>query len=549
MDNQFLQNYKQKGAEKQEEQELQFEQTSDFQPVDLPPAPTQNRKFPIVYVTVGVCVAVVLAVLLLIFGRGTALPDMVGWTQSQAQLWASENDVLVRVVDEYSDSITLGEVMTQDPVEGERVKSGNFIELTVSAGADLSVLVAVPDLMSMTKTEVESWSAENLMSKVRITTEESKTVESGTAISYTINDNSVIGDEVRRDTPIYVVYSTGVGEGDPITLPDFTMMTLDEATAFAEEQQLILTVEEVFDDNLPAEQIIKQSVDAEEVVTAGDEIILTVSLGKEIRVLDFSQYSMDVAQIKASQAGIMTLVEERYSSSSAGVLLSQSISSGTLYDEDDIVTLTYSLGNSFVLESFVGASQEALNAWITPLNEQGASLKISATTTASDQPIGTILSQSDENSVIGISKTINIVVSSGHVIYVPDFVQSAGSSYADIITRESVIEQCQALSLIPVFIAESKEGRLQGEVWSQSLTAGKEVQQGSTIEIKYVPVIDTYKVPDFTGLTQADIVANGYDKQFAISYEDDGTGNAVVSQSVKSGSSVAIGSAVTVYLY
>ena len=53
----------------------------------------------------------------------------------------------------------------------------------VSLGHDLSVTLPLPDLMSMTKEEIEAW-AENFMAKVRITAEHSLDVPVGRVIRY-----------------------------------------------------------------------------------------------------------------------------------------------------------------------------------------------------------------------------------------------------------------------------------------------------------------------------------------------------------------------------
>ena len=103
--------------------------------------------------------------------------------------------------------------------------------------------------------------------------------------------------------------------------------------------------------------------------------------------------------------------------------------------------------------------------------------------------------------MIGINTTINITVSSGKVVYVPDFVAPAGSGYDAAITREKAIAMCEELNIVPIFVEEGKSGRLPGEIWSQSISAGQEINEGSTITLKYTPVNVQVTVPDFTNMT------------------------------------------------
>ena len=105
----------------------------------------------------------------LLFNRGVEVIDLVGWTENDAQLWAREKGVNLQVEKEYSDEVEAGKVISQSVAKGMRIKKGEFIKIVVSLGHDLSVTLPLPDLMSMTKEEIEAWAAENFMAKVRIT--------------------------------------------------------------------------------------------------------------------------------------------------------------------------------------------------------------------------------------------------------------------------------------------------------------------------------------------------------------------------------------------
>ena len=194
-----------------------------------------------------------------------------------------------------------------------------------------------------------------------------------------------------------------------------------------------------------------------------------------------------------------------------------------------------------------------MEAWAKELNDQGASITIKVTNTKSNSPKGTILYQDKSNTVIGIKTTINITVSQGKVIYVPDFVAPAGSGYDLAITREKAIAMCEELNIIPIFKEASKQGRLPGEVWSQSIEAGKEITEGSTITLKYVPANVKVTVPNFKGKTKEQILAEGHNKNFYIKFEEgteyvkDYEGK-VISQSPKPSTKAAAGSTITLII-
>ncbi|HHY83759.1 MAG TPA: PASTA domain-containing protein [Clostridiales bacterium] len=515
-----------------------------------PSVPAKSKKTAAIAVGSVVLICIIVALFLLL-NRGISMINLVGWTENDAQLWARSNGIILQVEEEYNDEYEEGRVVSQSIAEGIPVKKGDFVRIVVSLGHDLSVTLPIPDFMSMTKKEIDDWAAENFMTKVRITTEFSDTVEAGKVIRYEINDDRVVN-EVRRDSPIYIIISKGPEDKEAATIeiPNFKIMSIAECYSFAEENGLVLTIEEEYDDFAPKGSIISQSVKAEEKVPVGTEIILVVSKGKMIAVPDFSKYPKDMAAAVAGELGIPITISERYSSLPAGSFISQSIKAGTIYESGQMVELSYSIDNRITLPSFVGQTKDAIEMWAKELNSKGASIKIKSTNTSSNTAPGTILTQDKSNTLIAINATINITVSSGKIVYVPDFVAPAGSGYDVAITREEAIAMCEALNIVPIFVAESKAGRLPGEVWSQSISAGKEINEGSTITLKYNPANVQVTVPDFTNMTKEEILANNYHKSFDIKFVvgaeyQEGMDDKVYEQSLQTGTKVAAGTVIT----
>ncbi len=511
---------------------------------------------PVVYI--GAALAAVLAIVLAVFllGRGKEVPAMAGWSTSEAELWVGENNVNMRVEKLYSDELSAGTILSQTPAAGERVGKSEFLTITVSDGPDLSTMVPVPDIMSMTMAEVEAWADDNFMTTVRITTQTSETIASGKVISFTINDNTVLADEIRRDTPFYVIFSKGKPAGEAVEVPNFLTMSVAEAEAFALEKELLLVKEEEFSETIAEGNVIRQDIKAGETVYSGDSITLVVSKGKEILVPNFGDLSRELAAATANGLGIQTLVEECYSAKEKDVLISQSIAAGALYQQDDIVVLTYSLGNSFMITSFVGQNETEVYAWRDALNADGASVQLTVTYTESAAALGTVLDQSHENVKIGIDAHVYIIASAGTPVTVPNFVQPSGKGYDEIITKAEVIATCEALGIVPYFEEEAKSGRLPGEVWAQSVAAGAELLQGQPIVIKVVPVSEaaTVSVPNFVGQTLAGAKATKNYGKFAITYQDAsgaplaesqiGSADTISAQSVAASSKVKEGYAI-----
>ena len=563
-DNGFLDNYGNMSDEKAAApKSYTFEQKSGFKKPKRgeprPPDQGGGKKRMITWLVAGgVVLAVVVVALILIFssGGGVTVIDFTGRPLSDAQLWANENSVMLSKTEDYHDEVEQGSIISQDIEAGDKVKKGSFLTLTVSLGPDLSVMVPLPDLKSMTSDEIEAWADQNLMTKVRIATEYSANVPAGRVIDYEVSDTTVV-DEVRRDTPIHVTVSKGPEEeAATITVPDFGAISLAECYAFAGENGITLTVEEEYDDYVPAGTMISQSVKPDELVSKGSEIILVFSKGPKIIVPDFAGYTQDEASAVAAQLGITVSVTEKYSGSSAGRLISQSIGADSIYESGALLELKYSLGNKIVIGSYVGQTRDAIESWAKELNEQGARITIKATEAKSSQPRGTIIYQDVANKTKSYKVTIKITVSEGKVVYVPDFVGPGDNNYNNAITREKAIAMCEEVGLIPVFEEKAMEGDLSnvlpGEIWKQSIKAGAETSEGKTITLYYNKT-ERKSVPYFTTKQMTQKKAREFLTRLDITFEqgesyDPEGNNVVIGQSLAEGSTVAMGSAITLIL-
>ncbi len=537
---------------------MSFEEQTGFAPPSGGGSFVQEKKkLPWGYIIIGAIALIAIIIFAVLLMRGTALPAMAdeGWELNDVQLWADENSVLLRTEEEFSDTIAQNIVISQSPAAGETVGNGEFLQLVVSAGPDLSILVPVPDIMNMTVNEVEAWAAENLMTKVRITTEDSLTIPAGKVIEYTVNDNTVIDTEIRRDTPFYVVFSNGKGEGSAVELPNFIAMSVEEAQKFGTDNGIVIQIVEEFSETVAKGQIMEQSIKAEETIHEGDTVKLTISKGKEIRVPNFFAMTKDEAEREAVSLGISISASEKYMAGvEEGKLISQSMYSGALYEDDDHVELVYSLGDTIYITSMVGSSENGIRDWVLPLNENGASITVNITYTESDKAKNTVLSQDKVNLTIPINATVNFVVSSGKAIYAPDLVAPESAAYPNVVTREQAITICNGLGIVPVFKEINASNREPGEVWQQSIPVGTKMSEGDTITLNVVPGSPTVAVPNYVGMASsaADVLPEtSYLKivYVEVGETDNTKWGTIKSQSTLAGSVVTFGTTVTLEKY
>jgi beta-lactam-binding protein with PASTA domain len=543
-----------------------YEQKSGFKPPErresyAPSTDNRKRNLIIGLSAGGGALVILIVVLALLLTAGTPVEELTGRTQTEAQLWANQNNLNLQATEVFSDDVEAGTVISQETAAGTRVRKGGFVYITVSKGPDLSVTLTLPDLLTMTKEEVEAWAEQNHMTKVRVTTEFSATVAAGKVIRFEINDNTVVGNEVKRDTPVYVIVSKGIDTTvEQIEAPDFKTMTLSECYVWANDNGMTLTVTEQYDDYIAEGSIISSSVKAKDKILKGTEIKLVASKGKKIEIPDFSDYNKDLASSVATGLGIPVTIVEKYSGSSAGAFISQSIAAGTIYEKGDYLELSYSLGNKIVVPSFVGQTLDALESWKLDLNAKGAKIKVSSSTTNSSAAAGTIITQDPVNESRGTSITITVKVSKGKLVSVPDFTSGAHGGYDVAITREEAIEMCSAINLIPVFVegGEKDDSVRYGAVWDQSEAPGSQVNEGSTIKLTYRPLSNnTINVDDIVILnkTEDQLRSNNYDlfKKFNLKFvaadkhTDGADEGVVVAQSIPKGTPVKYGTTITLY--
>lgn len=461
-----------------------YEQTSGFKKParrESPPAgPGGGKTKLIVALSVGGAVVILLVILLVsLLGGGAELPDLTNWTLTDVQLWARENGVLIQTEPVYSDGFDADRIIAQDKEAETRVGKGDFVRVTVSLGHDLSVTLPLPDIMSMSVQQIEEWADANYMTKVRITSEFSATVAQGQVIRYEINDNTVI-DGVRRDTPIYIIASKGPeGEAATVTVPDFKAISLAEAYAFASENGVTLTVREEYDAYAPAGTVMSQSAKKDEKISKGTEIVLVVSKGAMITVPDFKGKSKEQAAAMAAGLGIPATVVERYSSRSAGSFIGQSIEAGSVYESGDYLELTYALGK-VIVPNFVGQTLDAIESWRQGVNAQEARIAVNTSESHGSAPRGTIIYQDQANKSVVPGASINITVSLGKLVFVPDLFGK---------TLEEAIVKCEEAGLVPVLVPVDQSDQTPGKVFAQSPGADELAIEGTKITVTFRPLV------------------------------------------------------------
>lgn len=198
--------------------------------------------------------------------------------------------------------------------------------------------VQIPNLQGLTKEEAEQKAKE---SKLKIEVSEEKyhlEVPEGQIIEQDpkYQDNY----KIKEGTTIKVVISKGQ---EIVEMPKVVGKTRDEATKMLKEVGLEVKVEEEFSDDVEKNYVTKQEIAEGEKIPAGTTVTIYSSMGiEQVQVPNLSGKTESEAKSAISSAKLKWKSTDKTSDSSKpnGVVVNQSISSGSMVDKNTEITIT-----------------------------------------------------------------------------------------------------------------------------------------------------------------------------------------------------------------
>ncbi|HLF69343.1 MAG TPA: Stk1 family PASTA domain-containing Ser/Thr kinase, partial [Actinomycetota bacterium] len=276
----------------------------------------------------------VLAVLGLfaLFGKTTptvAVPDVRGLSLTEAQRTldaAGLKSIQDRL--EFSESVSEGNVISQDPPDGRKVPSGSKVNLVVSNGPER---VEVPDLSGKTEEEARSALEDVGLTMGSVSSAFSDSVAQGKVIS----QEPAAGVRVDRNRSVDVVVSGGKRTS---RVPD--VVGLDEAVARQRitDAGLNAVVREVCNTSEKDGRVLDQDPPARQEVGEGSNVKITVNRAPTIpSVLDMTEAN---AKNRLETAGFKVKVVHTHSLPGEDRVIAQDPVPSTVACKGDTVTIT-----------------------------------------------------------------------------------------------------------------------------------------------------------------------------------------------------------------
>lgn len=317
------------------------------------------------------------------FAPHITMPNFVGKNISEVSTWAKQNkmDSSAIATSEpiYSMDYDKGVVVEQSVAEGKKVKKDTPITFTVSNGPDPDEKIDFPtDITSMTSSEIQAWISENKLSKAKVVSQYSDTVESGNVISYEVKNGSQ--EDFTRSTTLNVTCSKGPAPAGQITVENLVGKTITEVESWCNTKKVVLNKTEAFSDQVDKDKIISMDKKSGDTMKEGETLTVVVSKGKGVKIPNLVGYTEEQYNAwKADSSNSVTVVTKSvYNAAPKGSIIAQSLTAGSVVESGEVLELTVSEYLP-ILETdsraWLGKDYLLLKAQVDEWNAKGASIQ------------------------------------------------------------------------------------------------------------------------------------------------------------------------------
>ena len=271
-------------------------------------------------------------------GSTVSAPDVVGLSQANADTAiVGAGLVLGTVTTANSNTMPIGDVISQNPSAGTDVAPGSTVDIEVSLGA------SVPDVVGLREASAGAAIVGAGMVLGTVTPANSNTVPTGDVISQAPD----AGANVAPGTAVTIQVSSA---GASVPVPDVAGLSQANAEAAIVGAGLVVgSVITANSNTVPTGDVISQAPGAGTGVAPGSAVIIVVSLGgASVPVPDVTGLSQANADAAIVGAGLVvgTVTTANSSTVSTGDVISQSPSAGSNVAPGSAVAIEVSLGAS-----------------------------------------------------------------------------------------------------------------------------------------------------------------------------------------------------------
>ena len=285
-----------------------------------------------------------LVTLVISLGKKIYVPDIITMKQDEINNWIKENDLKIKYIEEYSDTIPLGDIISTSTKEGDILNSNDEIIITISKGS--LKMIEISDLSNFI-----NW-AENNSIDYQIDYEYHDTLPKDKIIS----TSKKTGENISKDDVIIIK----VSKGKSITIPNFVGMSKTEISQKCSSLNLNCSFKNGGLTNSTKKDIcISQNKKSGTKVSEGTNLILTISNGiyEKVNLPNFVGMTKSDITDKCKNLGITCdyIYETNFSNTKKDICTKQS-STGTV-NKGTKITITLSKGPAGTCKVIIDANQ------------------------------------------------------------------------------------------------------------------------------------------------------------------------------------------------
>ncbi len=407
--------------------------------------------------------------------------DFINHSYSEVLTWADKYHITLSTLHEYSDTIEENHIIMQEYGITTLVSEIDSFTVTISDGPNPDKEIIVPNLTGFTYDDVMKYIKENHLFNVEIEflisdkTRDTVVEQIGSGsmkrndlvkfifsygeeieqtevndlkglslfeatsslkrnglnyeiqyeFSNSVNKNYVISQEVIKDEDEKIKLI--ISKGKEIVVPNIDKMSTTEITKWATENNIKLKYEEVYNKEYESGKVIKASINENDKIEEGSEVVITISKGSLVMP---KTTNLNELKMWATENNIP--YEESYEFSTTiknGEIIKISPLDGTKLTENDTIIVTVSKGKSVTVPNLVGLTKNEIT---NKCNNIGltCTFKYGGLTEGTKKDVS--ISQSKKSGItVGEGTNVTITLSSGIVekVNVPSF---SGKSKSEI---------------------------------------------------------------------------------------------------------------------
>ena len=461
------------------------------------------------------------------------VPNVEGLTQAAATTTITGAKLMAgTVTEQISNTVVTGNVISQDPANGNSVAQGSPVNLVISSGPQIAT---VPNVEGLTQGAATAAITEAKLMMGTVTEQTSNTASTGRVIS----QDPASGSSVAEGSSVNLMISSGP---QMVTVPSVEGLAQDAATTSITGAKLIVgTVTEQTNNTVATGSVISQDPTSGSSAPQGSPVKLLISSGPQmVTVPNVGGVAQATATTTLTGAKLKagTVTQQASNTVATGSVISQDPASGSSVAEGSPVNLVISSGPQMAtVPNVEGLTQAAATAAMTR-----AKLTVGSVTAT-----GKIISQDPASgSSVALGSPVNLVISLGpQMVTVPN----VGG-----LTQAAALATVTAANLTVGTITQQTSNTVaSGNVISQDQPSGSSVAEGSPVNLVISSGPEMVVVPNVEGLTQAAATTAITAAKLTMGTVTQQTSNTVatgkvISQDPASGGSVVQGSPVNLVI-